>query len=112
MFPVLSFGVFIALYMTIFIVEDNEIYAKTLHYQMSVDPENEVEVFSSGKEFFRNIDRRPDLITLDYRLPDMNGIEVLKRIQKEIPGTPVIVISGQEDVDTAVGCSKKVYTIT
>ena len=106
-FPVLSFSAFIRLFMTIFIVEDNEIYAKTLHYQMSVDPENEVEVFSSGKEFFRNIDKRPDLITLDYRLPDMNGIEVLKRIQKEIPGTPVIVISGQEDVDTAVGLLKE-----
>ena len=93
--------------MTIFIVEDNEIYAKTLHYQLSVNPEHQVEVFSSGKEFLKNINRRPDLITLDYRLPDMNGIEILRRIQKEIPGTPVIVISGQEDVDTAVGLLKE-----
>lgn len=93
--------------MNIFIVEDNEIYAKTLHYQLSVNPVHQVEVFSSGKEFLENIDRRPDLITLDYRLPDMNGIEILRRIQKEIPGTPVIVISGQEDVDTAVGLLKE-----
>ena len=93
--------------MTIFIVEDNEIYAKTLHYQLSVNPEHQVEVFSSGKEFLKNINRRPDLITLDYRLPDMNGIEILRRVQKEIPGTPVIVISGQEDVDTAVGLLKE-----
>ena len=93
--------------MNIFIVEDNEIYAKTLHYQLSVNPVHQVEVFSSGKEFLENINRRPDLITLDYRLPDMNGIEILRRIQKEIPGTPVIVISGQEDVDTAVGLLKE-----
>ena len=93
--------------MKIFIVEDNEIYAKTLHYQLSVNPVHQVEVFSSGKEFLENINRRPDLITLDYRLPDMNGIEILRRIQKEIPGTPVIVISGQEDVDTAVGLLKE-----
>lgn len=93
--------------MNIFIVEDNEIYAKTLHYQLSVNPVHQVEVFSSGKEFLENIDRRPDLITLDYRLPDMNGIEILRRVQKEIPGTPVIVISGQEDVDTAVGLLKE-----
>lgn len=93
--------------MNIFIVEDNEIYAKTLHYQLSVNPVHQVEVFSSGKEFLENINRRPDLITLDYRLPDMNGIEILRRVQKEIPGTPVIVISGQEDVDTAVGLLKE-----
>ena len=93
--------------MKIFIVEDNEIYAKTLHYQLSVNPVHQVEVFSSGKEFLENINRRPDLITLDYRLPDMNGIEILRRVQKEIPGTPVIVISGQEDVDTAVGLLKE-----
>ena len=93
--------------MNIFIVEDNEIYAKTLHYQLSVNPEHQVEVFSSGKEFLENINKRPDLITLDYRLPDMNGIEILRRVQKEIPGTPVIVISGQEDVDTAVGLLKE-----
>ena len=93
--------------MTIFIIEDNEIYAKTLHYQLAVNPEHQVEVFSSGKEFLENINRRPDLITLDYRLPDMNGIEILRRVQKEIPGTPVIVISGQEDVDTAVGLLKE-----
>ena len=93
--------------MTIFIIEDNEIYAKTLHYQLSVNPVHQVEVFSSGKEFLENINRRPDLITLDYRLPDMNGIEILRRVQKEIPGTPVIVISGQEDVDTAVGLLKE-----
>ncbi|CAI8251799.1 MAG: Regulatory protein LuxO [Flavobacteriia bacterium] len=68
---------------------------------------HQVEVFSSGKEFLENINRRPDLITLDYRLPDMNGIEILRRVQKEIPGTPVIVISGQEDVDTAVGLLKE-----
>ena len=39
--------------MTIFIVEDNEICAKTLHYQMSVDPENEVEAFFIGKGIFQ-----------------------------------------------------------
>ena len=73
-----------------FHIEDNEIYARTLHYQMSIDHRNEVEVFSSGEELFKNIYRRPDLITLDYQLPDMNGIDVLRRIKMELPGTPVI----------------------
>jgi DNA-binding NtrC family response regulator len=93
--------------MLIFIVEDNEIYARTLHYQMSIDHRNEVEVFSSGEELFKNIYRRPDLITLDYQLPDMNGIDVLRRIQMELPGTPVIAISGQEETGTVMGLLKE-----
>ena len=49
-----------------------------------------------------NLWRRPDLITLDYSLPDVNGSVVFQEIKKVTPDTPVIIISGQDVVATAI----------
>ncbi|OGQ99474.1 MAG: hypothetical protein A2521_00795 [Deltaproteobacteria bacterium RIFOXYD12_FULL_57_12] len=37
---------------------------------------------------------RPDLILLDLRLPDIDGLDVLATVTKESPDTPVVIISG------------------
>ncbi len=43
-----------------------------------------------------------DVVLLDLRLPDQNGLDVLRSIKREYPGTGVIIITGHGDVDTAV----------
>jgi two-component system response regulator HydG len=43
-----------------------------------------------------------DVVLTDYRLPDMDGIDVLKSIKKIKPNIPVIVITGYSDVGQAV----------
>jgi two-component system nitrogen regulation response regulator NtrX len=47
-----------------------------------------------------------DLIFLDLKLPGMDGIEVLKKIRKQAPGSAVIMMSGQSDLETAVEATK------
>lgn len=86
----------------IFIVEDDVWYGEVLEYQLKLNPEYSVERFASGKECLDNLHQKPDLVTLDYSLQDMLGIEVLKKIKTEDPEIPVVMISGQEDVSTAV----------
>ena len=39
-------------------------------------------------------DTRADLIVMDIFLPDLNGIEAIKRLKKSYPNTPIIAISG------------------
>jgi len=86
----------------IFIVEDDDWYREYLSYTLSLDPENEVQSFSSGKEFMKKLDEHPDIVTVDYSLPDTTGSKVLEDIKKKFPTTEVIVISEQDKIDTAL----------
>lgn len=86
----------------IFIVEDEVMYAEMLGYYLSLNPDYEVEKFSTGGDCLKNLYKKPSVITLDYSLPDMNGAEVLKKIKEWNPQIPVIIISGQDDIGTAV----------
>jgi len=86
----------------IFIVEDDKIFAKRLHYQLSMNSDFEIFEFHNGKSLIRALDQNPDLITLDYHLPDLQGDEILKKIKAKNSETPVLIISGQQDVKTAL----------
>ncbi len=85
----------------IFIVEDNDVYARVLKKQLE-SRNFEISVFQSGRECLAQLNRRPSVITLDYRLPDIGGEEMLTEILKTDPSIHVIIISGQEDIDIAV----------
>jgi DNA-binding NtrC family response regulator len=86
----------------IFIVEDDLWYSEVLEYLLKLNPDCEVEKFSSGAEFLKNLHRRPSLVTLDYSLGDYTGDELLKKIHNFDPRIPVIMVSGQEDITTAL----------
>lgn len=48
-----------------------------------------------------------DLILCDIKMPGMDGIELLTKIQEDKPEIPVIMISGHGNVETAVDALKK-----
>jgi DNA-binding NtrC family response regulator len=86
----------------IFIVEDNDWYNRLLVYNLSLNPDYEIESFTNGRGCLENLHKNPDVITLDYRLPDMQGLEILKKIKAENDEIQVIVISEQDDIDVVV----------
>jgi two-component system, response regulator, stage 0 sporulation protein F len=43
----------------------------------------------------------PDLVLLDLLMPGMSGVEVLERLRRDHPLLPVIMLSGNQDVDLA-----------
>jgi two-component system, NtrC family, response regulator AtoC len=91
----------------IFVVEDDPWYGKILEYQLSQNPDHEVTLFTTGKDCIRNLSKKPDLISIDYTLPDIDGMGLLKAIKDYNSNIPVVVISGQEDVNTALSLLKK-----
>ncbi|MBS1974990.1 MAG: response regulator, partial [Bacteroidetes bacterium] len=90
----------------VFILEDDTWYGSMLQHYLSLNPEYIVKRFESPGDFFAQLHESPDVITLDFSLPDCDGAEVLRKIKQQNPDLRVIIISGQEDVATAINLLK------
>ncbi len=86
----------------IFVVEDDEWYNRLLVHTLSLNPDYEIQSFTTGKDCLANLHQQPDIITLDYRLPDMKGLEVLKQIKEINEDIQIILISEQDDIEVVV----------
>ncbi len=87
---------------TVFVLDDDNWYRDLLAYVVTINPEFAVKKFSTGKELLQSLHEKPNVITLDYMLPDTNGESVLRHIKDFNPDIEVIVISEQEKIDTAM----------
>jgi two-component system response regulator AtoC len=91
----------------VFIVEDDLWYSSMLEYYLSLNPDYVIQKFDTAKSFLSKLHEKPDVVTLDYSLPDTTGDKILKQIKETSPDTKVIIISGQEDVKVALDLLKK-----
>ncbi len=91
----------------IFVVEDDVIYSSVLAHFLSLNPDYQVRKFLSAKQVLACLHEKPEIVTLDYSLPDATGDQLLSQIREQSPDTKVIVISGQEDIRVAIALFKK-----
>ena len=91
----------------VFIVEDDPWYSSMLEYYLSLNPDFVIQKFDTAKSFLAKIHEKPDVVTLDYSLPDINGDKLLAQIKETSADTQVIIISGQENVKVALDLLKK-----
>lgn len=63
----------------------------------------QVTAASSGQEAIDHLDHtRPQFVLADLRMPDMDGIELLTRVQERNPGLPVAILTAHGDIPEAV----------
>ena len=86
----------------IFIVEDDPWYGEILTYHLSLNPDYKVTRFETATACLAKMHQNPDLVTIDFSLPDMDGDALYKKIKEINPDVPVIVISSQQEVTVAV----------
>jgi len=86
---------------TVLIVDDDE--GTRAHVRASLEAEGfDVLEAASGPEGLTALEEEsPDLILLDVMMPQMDGWEVLRRVQEHGGAVPVVMFSGQ--VDNAAG---------
>ena len=88
------------------IVDDEEIIQWTLKEALENEGYN-IKTFENGKnflEFFK--EHGADIVFLDVRLPDSNGLDLLPEITRIEPETIVVVMTAHGDVETAVSAMK------
>lgn len=86
----------------IFIVEDDPWYGQLLMHHLSLNPDYDVQLFEKGRELLSNLYKKPNLVCMDFGLPDIKGETLLKEIKTRNSEIPVIIISGQEEISVAV----------
>lgn len=97
---------------SVLIIEDEDVVrsalARRLEQQGYV-----VGASATATEGFRQLEEgATDLVLLDYRLPDADGLEVLEKIRKQWPDVPVIMMTAFTNVETAIRAMHSGHTIT
>jgi DNA-binding NtrC family response regulator len=84
------------------LVDDDEAFRKALARELG-RVGYDVATAGSGEEALRRVaEREPDVVLLDLRLPDRDGLEVLEAVHAASPGTDVIMLTGHGSIDTAI----------
>jgi len=87
------------------IVEDDPVFLKMLVQTLEKTSNLELTQFNMVKDFMKSLHENPDIVIIDYNLPDANGIELIDKITGYNENIKTIVVSGQKDVEVVV----KVY---
>jgi DNA-binding NtrC family response regulator len=91
----------------ILVVDDQKSIRNTLKEILEYE-KNEVVTAENGMECLKLFDKEKfDVVLCDIKMPEMDGIDVLQKLMKRDPETPVIMISGHGNIDTAVDAIKK-----
>lgn len=91
----------------ILIVDDEMPIRRTLRDILEFE-EYDVEEATDGLECVSKVQKEKfDVIIMDIKMPKMDGIEALERLQILAPEIPVIMVSGHGTIDTAVEAVKK-----
>lgn len=79
----------------------------TFHHLRQHAPEMEVQVVGTGREAREVMaSQRFDLVLLDYRLPDVDGLQLLREFLADAPNVPVVMVTGSGDHEVAVAALK------
>jgi two-component system nitrogen regulation response regulator NtrX len=90
----------------VLVVDDEESIRQTL--KMIFDYEGyECLLAQNGAAALKIVEKEaPDLVFLDIKMAQMDGLEVLKRLKEQDPALPVVIVSGHGTVKTAVEATK------
>src|SRR5438552_13093212 len=90
----------------VFIAEDDQFLGNILKVALQKIENVEVTHFLSPEEVLKNLHQNPDIITIDYLMPEMNGLELLGKIKNYDEAIQCIMVSGQEDLNVVIDTYK------
>jgi two-component system chemotaxis response regulator CheB len=91
----------------VLIVDDSKVIQEFLAHLLSSDPDIQVVGFAdSGLEAIELVKKKkPDVITMDIHMPEMDGYEATRTIMETVP-TPIVIVSGSSKTKEVVNTFK------
>lgn len=86
----------------IFIVEDDHFLGSLIKKTLEKLDNCEVIHFMAPEDCLSNLHLNPDIISIDYMLPGMNGIELMQKIKNYNENIQCVMVSGQEKIDVVI----------
>jgi DNA-binding NtrC family response regulator len=90
----------------IFLVDDDSFNLMLTQHHLVNLGYTDIKLITSGTECLDTLTERPQIVFLDHNMDDINGFEVLKKIKRFDPNIYVVMLSGQESMETAVDSLK------
>jgi DNA-binding NtrC family response regulator len=84
------------------LVDDDDAFRGVLAAELRRMKFDVTGVASAGEAIRHVVDHEPDIVLLDLRLPDVDGLEALRAIRQNSPATDVIMLTGHGSLDAAV----------
>lgn len=82
---------------TVYVVDDDADVLGSLRFLLETDG-FEVRAFQSGTALLNALDQMPvDCFLVDYRMPDIDGVDLTKELHKRGITAPIVLISGHYD---------------
>jgi DNA-binding NtrC family response regulator len=91
---------------SVFVVDDDRFHLEIMKQFLSLEGIEYITCFESGVECLNQIHQNPDIIFLDHQMDIYNGYDTLRKIKRFNPNIFVVMVSAQEDIDTAVATLK------
>lgn len=86
----------------IHIVEDDIVFGSIIERALNQDDWYDVTLFTTGEDLLKGLHLNPDIVSIDYNLPLMNGLEILKKVKEYDSNIATIILSGQENLEVVV----------
>ncbi len=91
----------------IFIVDDDQFLGSLIKKAIEKIDNVEVRHFLSPDDCLSNLHLNPDIVSIDYLMPGMNGLELMAKIKNYNDSIQCVLVSGQEKLDVVVDTYKK-----
>jgi len=88
----------------IFIVEDDMMVAAVMKQALAKNEKFEIHHFLNAEDCISNLHLNPDIVTIDYTLPGMDGLTLMDKVKTYNQGIMVVICSGQESVEVVINC--------
>ncbi|HNQ13906.1 MAG TPA: response regulator, partial [Bacteroidia bacterium] len=86
----------------IFVIEDDAIMARVITQSLEKLGTHEIKHFTNGEDCINNLHENPDIVTIDYNLPGMDGLTLMNKIKTYSDTINMVIVSGQESVEVVV----------